>query len=71
MDPLQWMGAVRMRDQTADKNITIFLEQFWTFFTFKHWLVCAYFSLYTEESNIMDREHCILARSNGLKLKTS
>ncbi len=22
MDPLQWMGAVRMRDQTADKNIT-------------------------------------------------
>ncbi len=23
MDPLQWMGAVRMRDQTADKNITI------------------------------------------------
>ncbi len=23
MDPLQWMGAVRMRFQTADKNITI------------------------------------------------
>ncbi len=23
MDPLQWMGAVRMRDQTADKNIAI------------------------------------------------
>ncbi len=23
MDPLQWMGAVRMRVQTADKNITI------------------------------------------------
>ncbi len=23
MDPLQWMGAVRMRAQTADKNITI------------------------------------------------
>ncbi len=22
MDPLQWMGAVRMRVQTADKNIT-------------------------------------------------
>ncbi len=22
-DPLQWMGAVRMRVQTADKNITI------------------------------------------------
>ncbi len=21
MDPLQWMGAVRMRVQTADKNI--------------------------------------------------
>ncbi len=24
VDPLQWMGAVRMRVQTADKNITIF-----------------------------------------------
>ncbi len=24
MDPLQWMGAVRMRVHTADKNITIF-----------------------------------------------
>ncbi len=24
MDPLQWMGAVRMRVQKADKNITIF-----------------------------------------------
>ncbi len=23
MDPLQWMGAVRMRAQTADKNITV------------------------------------------------
>ncbi len=23
MDPLQWMGAVRMGVQTADKNITI------------------------------------------------
>ncbi len=23
MDPLQWMGAVRMRIQTADKNITV------------------------------------------------
>ncbi len=23
MDPLQWMGAVRMRVQRADKNITI------------------------------------------------
>ncbi len=23
MDPLQWMGAVRMRMQTANKNITI------------------------------------------------
>jgi len=23
MDPLQWMGAVRMRAQTADKTITI------------------------------------------------
>ncbi len=23
MDPLQWMGAVGLRDQTADKNITI------------------------------------------------
>ncbi len=23
MDPLQWMGAARMRVQTADKNITI------------------------------------------------
>ncbi len=23
MDALQWMGAVRMTDQTADKNITI------------------------------------------------
>ncbi len=23
MDPLQWMGAIRMRVQTADKNITI------------------------------------------------
>ncbi len=23
MDALQWMGAVRMRVQTADKNITI------------------------------------------------
>ncbi len=24
MDPLQWMGAVRMRVQTVDKNITIY-----------------------------------------------
>ncbi len=23
MDPLQWMGAVRMTVQTADKNVTI------------------------------------------------
>ncbi len=23
MDALQWMGAVRMRDQTADKTITV------------------------------------------------
>ncbi len=23
MDPLQWMGAVRMRVQTADKNVTM------------------------------------------------
>ncbi len=23
MDPLQWMGAVRIKVQTADKNITI------------------------------------------------
>ncbi len=23
VDPLQWMGAIRMRFQTADKNITI------------------------------------------------
>ncbi len=23
MDPLQWMGAVRRRAQTSDKNITI------------------------------------------------
>ncbi len=23
MDPLKWMGAVRMRVQTADENITI------------------------------------------------
>ncbi len=23
MDPMQWMGAVRMRVQTADRNITI------------------------------------------------
>ncbi len=23
MDPLQWMGAVRMRVQTADKNISL------------------------------------------------
>ncbi len=23
MDPMQWMGAVRMRIQTADKNTTI------------------------------------------------
>ncbi len=23
MDPLQWMGAVRMRVKTADNNITI------------------------------------------------
>ncbi len=23
MDPLQWMGAVRMRVQTADKNLVI------------------------------------------------
>ncbi len=23
MDPLQWMGAIRMRVQTADKNIII------------------------------------------------
>ncbi len=26
MDPLQWMGAVRMRVQTADKNITIIIH---------------------------------------------
>ncbi len=27
IDPLQWMGAVRMRVQTADKNITIIHSQ--------------------------------------------
>ncbi len=27
MDPLQWMGAVRMRVQTADKYITIIHKQ--------------------------------------------
>ncbi len=27
MDPLQRMGAIRKRDQTADKNITMFLPQ--------------------------------------------
>ncbi len=27
MDPQQWMGAVRMRVQTADKNITIIHKQ--------------------------------------------
>ncbi len=27
MDPLQWMGAVRMRVQTDDKNITIIHKQ--------------------------------------------
>ncbi len=27
MDALQWMGAVRMRVQTADKNITIIHKQ--------------------------------------------
>ncbi len=27
MDPLQWMGAVRMRVQTDDKNITIILKE--------------------------------------------
>ncbi len=32
-DPLQWMGAVRMRVQTADKY---FLERFWTVFCFKY-----------------------------------
>ncbi len=34
MDPLQWMGAVRMRVQTADKYC----------FCFKLCLICAYFS---------------------------
>ncbi len=29
MDPLQWMGAVKMRDQTSHKNITIILSV-WT-----------------------------------------
>ncbi len=28
LDALQWMGAVRMRVQTADKNITIINKQF-------------------------------------------
>ncbi len=28
MDPLQWIGAVRMRVQTADKNIMIFYKKF-------------------------------------------
>ncbi len=27
MDPLQWMGAVRMRVQTAERNITIIHKQ--------------------------------------------
>ncbi len=27
MDPLQWMGAIRMKVQTADKNITIIYKQ--------------------------------------------
>ncbi len=26
MDPLQWMGAVRIKVQTTDKNITIILS---------------------------------------------
>ncbi len=28
VDPLQWMGAVRMRVQTADNNITIICKWF-------------------------------------------
>ncbi len=46
------MGAVRMRVQTADKNITVIqhdphdcspLERFWTVFACKQSLICAYF----------------------------
>ncbi len=34
MDPTQWMGAVRMSVQTADKNITI-VHKFIKMFYFK------------------------------------
>ncbi len=49
MDPLQWMGAVRMRVQTADKNITIIHKQstivcFGLFLLVNGVWSCAYFS---------------------------
>ncbi len=43
MDPLQWMGAVRMRVQTADKNITII-----------HTTAVHQLTFSTGESNIMN-----------------
>ncbi len=84
---LQWMGAVRMRVQTANCPSTtvvlsikihqhVCLDLFWTVFTCKQCLICAYFSpdsdeitFFTGESSIIDRG--ILAGSNGLKLKMS
>ncbi len=57
MDPLQWMGAVRMRLQTADKNITIFHKTLIDSHGLFHWRKC-YYGLWTH----------ILIRSDGLKL---
>ncbi len=41
MDPLQWMGAVRIRVQTADKNITVI-----------HTFCKMYIATYTEIKNV-------------------
>ncbi len=56
MDPLQWMGAVRMRVQTADKNITTPVIRM--FLTSNHW-----FSEYSIHNIAFSSEKVISSKS--------
>ncbi len=62
MDPLEWMGAVRMRVQTADKKLSTSNPRESSPFNLVKWKA-VWIEQYYEW-----RTH-ILAGSNGLKLK--
>ncbi len=60
MDPLQWMGAVRMRVQTADKNITIIHKKSKTVHQL---MVCKYESIH----NIAFSSENVVSSESGEK----